>query len=218
MSVLFEVPIETLEPLLGREDPHLMALIEGTGEEPERDQGARSAGRLEAIMALLGQLPPRERDMFELYYVAKKRQEDIAYIMGVTQAAVSYCIGRACQRLRFMSESRLYLMGEDEINRLLATTELQPLDISILMEYRRTSQQSLTAANLGLTQGRVRHRLMRACAKLEQLAEERPELKELSRMFSHLRDNPNILLRVKLPQWANRGTQVVDRRFAGKSK
>lgn len=177
------------------EDQGLKRLIEGEPEESEYEQDLRLQERL---IPLLDQVPAREADMFVLYFVEHKRQSDIATIFKMTQAAVSYRLSRVKQRLKFLVT--VPRMSDEEVEGLL-TPHFDKLDRSIMLAYKRTSSQSETAATLKLTQGLVRHRLYKACKRLEQLAELEPGLRDCSKLMSMLRDNHNILVEVFLPQF-----------------
>lgn len=215
MPVLFTFPVDpaVLALFVSCEDKGLAALIDGV--EPETDDPGPDT-RYETAMAkikpLLQQLPEREADMWIMYYLHRKRQLDIADIFEVTQAAVSYTLSRTTARLKFlMSVPRLQ---DAEVERLLVLAGLKDIPIKILMSYRETSQQTLTAQNLKLTQGRVRHQIRKSCELLERRAAEDEAFRDVARLFCALRDNPNILRRVVLPQWAGRGNKLVDDRFA----
>lgn len=158
----------------------------------------------EKIAPLLDEIPPREADMIHLYYVLKKRQADIAEIFSVTQAAVSYNLARGIQRLKFLID--LPIVSAQEMRRDLADLFEQTVDIDILVGMWETTCQSKVAANLRLTQGRVRHRFFKAVAKLKKSSETSEKHKPYEKIFSAISAKRfNIKRRVILPQWEDRG-------------
>lgn len=178
-------------------DPQLEELING----PKDDELDHFEDRRveEVLLPLLDRLPPKEADMVVLYFIQHKRQDDIGYICGMTQAAVSYRLSRACKRLRFLIEAPS--LTEDEIVALLAP-HFGEIDQSVLLGYWRTTSQTETGEATNLTQGRVRYRLYKGIAKLERLASRDPTYKAISKLFTMLGANHNILNEVLLPQWA----------------
>lgn len=192
---------------VGCVDQALRRVSEGLDpeEELEYEQDRRVQ---EQILPLLNQLPPREADMVQLYFIAHKRQQDIADLFGVSQAAISYSLSRAMQRLRFLIQAPK--LTEEEITALLAP-HFETIDMSILLSYRQTASQSETAKSLNLSQGRVRHRLYKAVARLEKLNQADPTLNAVTRLFVLLRDSHNILNSVILPQWQRPDVKRDDR-------
>ena len=216
---MFLLPLEPFDQLIGHEDKALRNLIEGIDpdrEDPD-DRYAMIENLIATIVPMLEKLPPREADIWQMYYLMRKRQADIADLMGVTQASVSYTAKKASERLRFLWEIEKLNLTDQEILATLASTPLAQIDLDILMTYRETTQQSRTATIMGLTQGRVRHRLTKACKKLEDWAVTRPELQRVSKLFSALRDNCNILAEINSHHAQRReqkGTTLVDDRWA----
>lgn len=192
----------------GREDPALRALIEGEDEESD-DEGYRRecAQWMEELLQHIEKLPAKEADMVTLFFLKRSKQEDIARVFGCTQAAVSYRLLRAVQRLKFLVAAPQ--LSDEEVKTLLAP-HFDGLDLAILLTYRDTTSQSETAKRLGITQGRARHRLFKAVGRLEQYSEDDPRLKDVAKLFCMLRDHPNILAEVHLPQWAHQGKVAHD--------
>ncbi len=182
-------------------DHYLEHFDEEAYEEPvemlaEADYEAR-------VEPLLDRIPKREADLIYLYYIEKKRQADIAEIFGVTQAAISYRLDRGLQRIKF-------LLSIPQVTEVEMRTDLalifKPIDIDILVGMWATTCQSEVAANLGLTQGRVRHRFFKAVHMLEAEAAKDAVFEPYRKIFSAIASKRfNILREVKLPQWANRG-------------
>ena len=163
---------------------------------------------------LLARIPPREADCVRLYFQQGKRQEDIASIFGVTQAAVSYRLCRAISRIRFLLAVPIF--EEEDIRRDLTaafrlhrarTPHLELLDVNILVVMHRTTCQSETAQLLGTTQGRVRHRFFKLVARLKDMAAHEAKYQKYATFFSAIVERKafNILRPVALPQWAHKG-------------
>lgn len=169
---------------------------------------------------LLDRIPDREADVIELYFLHGKRQADIATIFGITQAAVSYRLGRGIKRIKFVLEIPHVTreqMKEDlseafppEVGRTDDSVDDPEanlhIDVRILLRMWETTCQSEVAHTLSLTQGRVRHRFFRAVAKLQELAAVDAKLQPYSEIFGKIASKRfNILREVKLPQWSGRG-------------
>jgi len=71
-----------------------------------------------------------------------------------------------------------------------------------------TTCQSEVAKRLGVTQGLVRHRFIRAVKRMRDIGS--PGLKDLATMFDTISENLNILREVKRPSWDGRWTHVID--------
>lgn len=185
----------------------------------------------EKIKPLLDKIPQREADYIELYHLKGKRQADIASIFSVTQAAVSYRLGRGVQRLQYLLS--IPALVEEDMRRDLplafpsviacvqcsasGVVDGEPcsvckgnkaflLDVEILIGMYQTTSQTTVAAKLCLTQGRVRHRFFTSVEVLNGIRESLPILEPYYQVFSKMAEKRfNILKEVRLPQWANRG-------------
>jgi len=115
--------------------------------------------RLEKIKSVLDRLPDRENDLIRLYFFLDKKQMDIAEIFGITQAAVSYRIKRALDRIRFLVD--MPDLDKDDIYEFMQPIMPTDLDAKIFREMYETSCQSEVANRLDVTQGRVRHRFIK---------------------------------------------------------
>jgi predicted transcriptional regulator len=141
----------------------------------------------------LDRIPFAEADAIELTLLGK-RQSDIATIFGVTQAAVSYRLHRAIQRLKYLSELPLGI--DEEIESLLPEVLSDDLDLRIVREMWTFTSQSHVAELLGITQGRVRFRFMRAVDRVEKAASDDPKFKCLAIGLQMLSKNFNILFEI----------------------
>jgi DNA-directed RNA polymerase specialized sigma24 family protein len=114
----------------------------------------------------LYRIPVREADLIRLYYKDKMKQEQIAKLFRITQAAVSYRLHRGIKRIQF-------LRTIPELEKKDFDIELGPKfseqDIEILWRMYETTCQSEIAKQMNLTQGRVRHRFFRALGKIKEL-------------------------------------------------
>lgn len=182
----------------------LIELIENDGELPEELEATDADADYEAqIEPLLDRIPAREADLIKLYYIDKKRQADIAEIFGVTQAAISYRLDRGLQRIKFLLS--IPQVTEQQLRKDLQVI-FRDIDVDILAGMWQTTCQSEVASQLGLTQGRVRHRFFKAVKVLEARASIEPAYEPYCRIFSAIASKRfNILREVKLPQWADRG-------------
>jgi DNA-directed RNA polymerase specialized sigma24 family protein len=126
-----------------------------------------------AIEKFLDRIPPREADLIKLYYHDRMKQEQIAKLFRITQAAVSYRLHRGIKRIQF-------LRTIPELDKKSFDLELGPKfseqDLEILWRMYETTCQSEIAKQMGLTQGRVRHRFFRALNKIKELI--RDEVRE----------------------------------------
>jgi len=155
------------------------------------------------IAPLLDRIPKREADLIYLYFIQKKRQADIAVIFNVTQAAISYRLDRGLKRIKFLLS--IPQVTEEDIRRDLPGV-FKDIDVNILVGMWQTTCQSQVAENLGLTQGRVRHRFFKAVRVLKEVADGDDKYAPYYKVFSAISGKKfNILREVKLPQWANRG-------------
>jgi len=136
---------------------------------------------------LIAQLDVMDRGILTRY-LEGERQQDIGDLYGITQAAVSYRLKRAIQRLEYLEH--LNRLSVQEFKDGLTRLEVDPETQTILLAMRRYSCQSHVAEKLQLTQGKVRHRVYTATKGL------RPRnLNDLEvvRQIELLRDNPNIM-------------------------
>lgn len=129
----------------------LMPLPDGPDDEWK-------AEHLERIRGVIDYLPDREADLISLYFFFNKKQTDIAEIFGITQAAVSYRIRRAIERIKFLVE--MPTLTKEEIFDCLIGVFPTKTDVHIFQEMLDTTCQSETAERLGISQGRVRHRFL----------------------------------------------------------
>lgn len=154
----------------GDAEDDLQRLIEEKwSPDDEIDLDAIEGGpNFAAIDPHLDRIPEREADLIRLYYRDQMKQEQIARLFGITQAAVSYRLARGRRRIQF-------LQTIPELDQDLFDTELGPefidQDLEILWLMYETTCQSEVAKLMGLTQGRVRHRFFRSKDHIKELIE-----------------------------------------------
>lgn len=127
--------------------------------------------KLEEIKSVLERLPDRETDLVWLYYFKNKSQVDIAEIFNITQAAVSYRLKRASERIRFLLDMPPF--DKNEVYDLIVGLMPSKLDAQIFREMYETSCQSEVADRLSISQGRVRHRFLKNLRHLGNLTMDR---------------------------------------------
>ncbi|KKM24336.1 hypothetical protein LCGC14_1606100 [marine sediment metagenome] len=137
-------------------------------EEPLiEEDGPRLRLDFSAIEHYLDRIPPREADLITLYYRDHMKQEQIAKLFSITQAAVSYRLHRGIKRIQFLRTIDPAL-ERDQFERELAP-KFSDQDREILWRMYETTCQSEIAKQMGLTQGRVRHRFFRALDRIKSL-------------------------------------------------
>ena len=195
-----------------RSDPHG---VNAAADEDLVESFFSSGASEENLAPLLDRIPEREADLIWMYYIQKKRQADIAEIFDVTQAAISYRLDRGLQRIMFLLS--IPQITEEELRRDLPLVcvhnkqVFKPIDVDILVGMWASTCQSEVAIQLGLTQGRVRHRFFKAVKVLGEAAKVDRRFERYHKVFAAISDKKfNILREVKLPQWADRGGDALD--------
>ena len=169
-------------------------------DEPDHEAEVLQRYR-EKLVPLLDIIPDDEADMIQMYYFDRKTQNDIAEVFGMTQAAVSYRIQRAMQRLQFFAS--VPDIDPTMIREDLASV-LKPSEIDIVESMYWTTCQSKTAELLGRTQGYVRETFARVIDKL--LESPNRDHEDYATYFRELQARGlNMRHFVKLPQWMDRG-------------
>ena len=72
-----------------------MGKVEGTSDEPSREDGARELSEREHVQTTLAKLPPENAIALLLHAVEGYSYQEIAEIQGVTMTAVRSRIARA---------------------------------------------------------------------------------------------------------------------------
>jgi len=130
----------------------------------------------DAISRYLDRIPPREADLIRLYHKDKMKQEQIANLFGITQAAVSYRLHRGIKRIQFL---RTIPELEHDQFELELGPKFCDQDREILWRMNETTCQSEIAKQMNLTQGRVRHRFFRSLQKIKDLIAEEAREKQI---------------------------------------
>ena len=169
-------------------DPTEATIAACDGPEVEADDYQPFAGvdhgKLERAMDML---PVLEADLIYMRYTLQKRQDDLAVIMGITQAGVSYRLERAVERLKYLVDRPE--VTEHELRRDLADFFAQQLDVDILISVWKTGCHLDTSKELMLTQGRVHHRYAKATAKLVEAAKTNPRWRVYAKLFGMWKPN-----------------------------
>lgn len=134
----------------------------------------------DAISRYLVRIPVREADLITLYYRDKMKQEQIAKLFGITQAAVSYRLHKGIKRIQWL---RTIPELDKEDFELELGPKFSQQDLEILWRMNEITCQSKIAKEMGLTQGRVRHRFFRALQRIKELIIE--EAKEKQAEIKH---------------------------------
>jgi len=145
--------------------------------DPEEELQAESHHLdFSALEPYLHRIPPREADLIKLYHHDKMKQEQIAKLFHITQAAVSYRLHRGIKRIQFL---RTIPELENEQFELELGPKFSEQDCEILWRMYETTCQSEIAKQMNLTQGRVRHRFFRALQKIKDLIAEEAREKQV---------------------------------------
>ncbi len=129
-----------------------------------------------SITRYFSRIPAREGDLLTLYYMNKMKQEQIAKLFGITQAAVSYRLHRGIKRIQFLRTIPELERGEFNSD---LDGHFCEQDMEILWRMYETTCQSEIAKQMKLTQGRVRHRFFRALQKIKDLIAEEAKEKQI---------------------------------------
>lgn len=146
-------------------------------EFPTEELDEEATLQLERVRGILDQLPGVEADFIDLYFFRQRKQTDIAEIFGVSQPTVCYRLQRATARAKYLLS--LPSVEEGEIKEAVGMFLDDPLDIDVMHLMFLTTCQSEVAKRLGVSQGKVRHRFIRAIDRMNQLARSREELEIL---------------------------------------
>ena len=130
-----------------------------TDEKPRLD--------FSSVACYLERIPAREADLIELYHKNNMKQEQIAKLFSITQAAVSYRLARGIKRIQFLRTIDPPL-DPDQFEYDLAP-RFDPQDREIMWRMYITTCQSAIAKQMNLTQGRVRHRFFRSLDRIKEL-------------------------------------------------
>jgi DNA-directed RNA polymerase specialized sigma24 family protein len=145
--------------------------------EPEEELKAESRSLdFAAVAPYLDRIPPREADLIRLYHHDKMKQEQIAKLFRITQAAVSYRLHRGIKRIQFL---RTIPELDEELFELELGPKFCDQDREILWRMYETTCQSEIAKQMNLTQGRVRHRFFRALQRIKDLIAEEAREKQV---------------------------------------
>lgn len=136
---------------------------------PDTEEEIDESHDFSLIEGFLDRIPDREADLITLYYRDRMKQEQIAKLFRITQAAVSYRLHRGIRRIQFLRTIPALSHDQFELELSLKFTDQ---DRDILWRMYKTTCQSEIAKQMNLTQGRVRHRFFRSLARIKELIHE----------------------------------------------
>lgn len=168
------------------------------------EMNEESQASLERVREIMDDLPNREADFVDLYFFFHKTQTDIADIFKVSQPTVCYRLQRATERIRFLLSLPDVTIEEMEV--AMRGFLSDPEDVKIMVQMYRTTCQSEVATQLGITQGKVRHRFMRSTKRMQ----ENPKMEKYAQIFSAISGKLNIRREVQRPKWEHKITRIVD--------
>lgn len=157
-----------------------MAFMASVFTEPTDDD----LEQIETIRSIMEALPAREADFVDLYYFRRKKQTEIAFIFGCSQPTVCYRLQRATARIQFLLQ--IPHVEESELLRDMEAFLTDPLDVKIMMLMWSTTCQSEAAKQLGITQGKVRHRFLRTLNRMRSFVEIPCRLEDLEDLEDEL--------------------------------
>lgn len=135
---------------------------------------------------LLARLDPIDRRVADLHLKGASQRE-IGVQVGLTQPSVSYHLGLVNKRLHFLAE--MPDLDWKEFRDRVSPHITDTLDVSILLLFLQTTSQSFVANMLGVTQGLVRHRILRS----EGILRRTPGMGTYVKALELVRANPNVL-------------------------
>lgn len=168
------------------------------------DEREDSEVSLERVREIMDDLPHREADFVDLYFFFHKTQTDIADIFKVSQPTVCYRLQRATKRIRFLLS--LADVTNEEMEEAMRGFLSDPEDVKIMVQMYRTTCQSEVAAQLGISQGKVRHRFIRSTNRMQ----DNPKMEKYAKIFSAISGKFNIRREVQRPAWESKVEFVVD--------
>lgn len=138
---------------------------------PER-RGATLSKRVDGLIRALGMasvtlyvshLHPHEQKVLSLS-LAGNSQVSIAKMVGVSQPSVNYVLGRVCDRIQYLASRPKFDMTQFSTG---LVSIIPPEDVGILVDFWTVGCQSSVAKKRCVSQGYVRHRILRSLKTLE---------------------------------------------------
>lgn len=155
------------------------------------DPSEESIMLVQRVRELLPMLPAREADYIRLYFFNNLTQVEIADIFNVTQPTISYRLNRSAKRMQFLL--RMPNLSHEQIEEGVRSFLDNEFDVQIMLLMNEHICQSEVARQLGVTQGKVRHRFIKYLKKMAEI----PELSDHYRLFTEISNNLNILREVR---------------------
>ncbi len=184
-------------------DPNTFSRFSDSNAIPYKDIEYRSEEEVKLsiaeIVSMLDRLPSREADIIRLHFIMQKKQVELAKIFKITQAAISYRINRAIQRIKFLLA--IPKIDPEEMETDLTIIFKDDFDVKVLCKMYVHTCQSQVAKELGSTQCYVRHRFLKAIDVLEKEGKSDGRYLKYHELFSKIKNNFNILREIRLPHW-----------------
>jgi hypothetical protein len=114
----------------------------------------------------LDQLPAIEADALELWLHYHKSQDEIATVLGMSQAGIHYMLHRCAQRVDYLV--RKPRLTSSEVRDIIQK-HLVPFEVDCLCAIWDYGNQLVVANYLGSSQGRVSHSVTTAIRKLRSI-------------------------------------------------
>jgi DNA-directed RNA polymerase specialized sigma24 family protein len=177
-----------------------LAYLDSIFEDPSEE----SQLLIDRVREVLDQIPPREADFISLYYFQKLRQTAIARIFRCSQPTVCYRLQRAAARIEFLMG--LPEVNEEDVRSAMRLFLASDMDIDIMVLMYKTTCQSEVAKRLGVSQGMVRHRFIRAVNRMRGIE----GLEVYVELFDSIANNLNILREVCRSSFEEPITHILD--------
>lgn len=75
-------------------------------DSDDQDQNTHPGSQITDVRTMLGQLPPRYREVIQLRWLQKLSAEEIATVMGISVDAANKLMQRALKKLRDAAQSQ----------------------------------------------------------------------------------------------------------------
>lgn len=173
--------------------PDELLEMKEAGELPEEADAPSQRELFAATVApLLDRIPPKEADMIELYYFVGKSEADLGRIFEMTQVAVSYRLGKAMRRIKWLIS--VPTITEAEITTTLPRYGFAAWEVKFLAGMWRTTSVSEMSRQMMVSQAQGRRRFYSLAQRLKDVATLDDTVKPFADYFEAVRESPGILL------------------------
>ena len=126
---------------------------------------------------------PRDRDIFFLRFVCYQTERNIAFLLGLSQAGVSYDLKKTKTTLQYL----VGLPKLDEAQFYKDLTSLGVQEVNLVWQFVHQPHQELLGRQFGWSQGRVRCRLLQTVRILKRNSEHQLYVDAIQYAFDHNR-------------------------------